>query len=240
MLYIVTVAIFILLSVLYYFQSFGEIANYQILLTISTFLFSIFTGFFISRQGKRYSEIRNQITQFDGSLSNIYRQCGHLGKSLQNSVKKIIKKHYTDILKNHAWDYNFTHKSNTITGIHNAIEKTAGKKSLPSIQHLAVSQILGTLGDLQTIRKNMISLHNERIPIFQWVPLVFLAVVLFATLSVLPSSGLLYHAIMKGAFASAIIFVFILLRKFDKLDFFEPTMGEDSAEDVLNIFAGKK
>lgn len=86
----------------------------------------------------------------------------------------------------------------------------------------------------------MIALHHERIPRFQWILLVFLAGVLFITLSVIPSQGLIYSSILKGAFASSIIFVFILLRKFDRLDFFEPTIGEESAKDVIDIFKGKK
>ncbi len=93
---------------------------------------------------------------------------------------------------------------------------------------------------MQQIRKNMIALHHERIPKFQWVLLYFLAGVLFLTLSIIPSQGLIYSSILKAAFGSAIIFVFIMLRKFDRLEFFEKTIGEESAQDILNIFAGKK
>ncbi len=99
MLNFITPLIFLGLSVLYYYQPFGYIDNYEILLTISTFLFSIFTGFFIARQGNRYSAIRNRITEFDGNMSSIYRQFSHLTNELQKEVKKIIQDHYLKILK---------------------------------------------------------------------------------------------------------------------------------------------
>lgn len=107
--------IFISLSILYYYLPFGHIEYYEVLLTISTFLFSIFTGFFIARQGSRYSAIRDRITEFDGNMSSIYRQFSHLGRELQAEAKKIIEHHYKRIIKHQAWDYNITHKSTAIT-----------------------------------------------------------------------------------------------------------------------------
>jgi hypothetical protein len=212
----------------------------NIFLTIATFLFAIFTGFFIARQGKRYSTIRDQITNFDGEMSAIFRNFGHFSKNTQEKAKKIIKNHYTKILNNKAWDYQFTHKSTTLVSLHELCEKTTKNKALPSLQHLALQRILEALRNLQKIRKNMISLHNERIPAFQFVLVYFLAIILLITVSIIPSTQYLLGSILKGAFSSSIIFVIILLHEFDRLKFFEGTIGENSAQDILNIFAGKR
>ena len=240
MTFYLTPFIFIFLSILYFYIPFGYLDYYKTLLTISTFLFSIFTGFFISRQGSRYSDIRDRITEFDGIMSSLYRQTRHLGKEAQEKIKKIIEKHYKQIIKNQAWDYNFTHKSTTLTDVHNLLEKTVGEKKLPSLGHAAINRIMAGLLILQQIRKSMIALHKERIPQFQWILLYFLAAVLFLSLSMMPTQGLVYASLLKGAFASSIIFVFVLLKKFDRLDFFEKTIGEESAQDILDIFSGKK
>jgi hypothetical protein len=240
MLNFITLLIFSSLSILYYYQPFGYIDNYEILLTISTFLFSIFTGFFIARQGNRYSAIRDRITEFDGNMSSIYRQSSHLGNKPQEEMKKIIKNHYRQILKHKAWDYNFTHKSTTITSVHKLLECSVAGKNLPSLTSIALERILSALRSLQQIRKNMIALHHERIPKFQWILLYFLAGVLFLTLSIIPSQGLIYNSILKAAFGSVVVFVFILLRRFDRLEFFEKTIGEESAQDILDIFVGKR
>ncbi len=232
--------IFPVLSVVYYVQPFGHIAHYEILLTISTFLFSIFTGFFIARQGNRYSAIRDRVTSFDGTLSGIYRLCGHLGTDVQAKSKQIITAHYETILSNHAWDYHVTHKSETITSLHTLIEEKLGGEQLPTVAAFSVQRILYALKDLQSIRKSMIALYYERVPRFQWMLMYFLGTILFLTLSIIPSQELVYSSILKGAFASSIIFVFILLRKFDELKFFEKKVGEDSARDVLDIFAERK
>jgi len=90
---------FIGLSVIYYGINFNYNIDYAVFLTIATFLFSIFTGFFISRQGKRYSNIRDQQAIFNGEMNSIYRHFNYLGDKIQNEVKKIIRAHYKIILE---------------------------------------------------------------------------------------------------------------------------------------------
>ncbi len=159
---------------------------------------------------------------------------------MQNKTEKIIKAYYERIIKNNDWSYNFTHKSNTITSIHFLLDEIAGEKSLPSLKNASLTRILSALRILQQTRKKMIALYHERIPKFQWILLGFLAIVLFSTLSVIPSHLMIFNSILKGVFASSIVFVFILLSKFDRLKFFDKSIGEDSAKDVLDIFEGKK
>lgn len=227
-------------SVLCYLINFNYIESYQVFLTVSTFLFATFTGFFISRQGKRYTNIRNQITSFDGEMSGIYRQFGHLDKEAQKKTKKIIASHYKIILENKAWDYHFMNKSTTLISINNLLDETAENKSLKSLKNLALREILCSLQRLQVIRKKMIALHNERIPMFQWIIVIFLAIVLVVSLLAIPSQYLVVSSLLKGSFATAIISVLILLDRLNRLKFFNDTVGEESAQDVLNIFAGNK
>jgi hypothetical protein len=232
--------IFYILFALYYLFTFYAIDSFQIFLTISTFLFATFTGFFISRQGKRYSKIREAITSFDGEMSGLYRQFGHLGKIHQKSVKKIIKKHYDLIIKNKAWDYHFVNKSTTLTDINNLVNKTTKNKNLKSLMNLALREILTSLQRLQVIRKKMVALHKERVPVFNWIIISFISLILFITLSAIPSQNLIIESVLKAAFSTSIISVLILLYRLDKLKLFSKITGEESAQDVLNIFSGKK
>jgi len=236
-----SVIIFIFLALLYYFMPLGVSAEFsQIFLTIATFLFAIFAGFFISRQGQRYSDIRNQISEFDGEMSSLYRQFGHLGKESQEKMKGVIQNHYYLILENKAWDYHFTHKSSTLTLTHQLAEETTKDQMLSSLKSLALERILSALRSLQVVRKKMVALHTERIPNFQWATLALLATILLITVSIIPSFHNILGSVLKGAFSSSIIFVLILLHQFDNLKFFEGTMGEHSAQDILDIFTGKR
>jgi len=232
--------VFLILGFLFYLLPDFDLEYYQVFLTIASFLFAIFAGFYISRQGTRYSNIRDQITKFDGEMSAIFRQFGHLSITSQKQVKKIISKHYNKILKEKSWDYHFINKSTTITDIHNLVHKYAPNKPLPSLKHLALQRVLTALENLQVIRKNMIALHQERIPPFQWVVIILLSLILLISLSLIPSQYNFSLDILKSFFGTIVIGVIILLYEFDNLRFFEGTIGQSSAEDILEIFKGKK
>ncbi len=236
---IITVAV---TSAIYYYIGFGsvEISISQMFLIISTFLFVVFTGFFISRQGIRYSKIRDQITDFDGEATTIYRQFGHLGMEAQKEVKEILKNHYESIISHQAWDFHFINPSDTITSFHRLAEKYSQDKQLASLQHLALQRILTALENMQVTRKSMVAMHKERIPQFQWFLVYFLAAILVSTVSIIPSTSFFLGSLLKGSFASAVIIVVVLLHQFDGLNFFEGTIGENSAKDVLDIISGEK
>tara|TARA_Y100000031_G_scaffold146175_1_gene179670 strand:+ start:640 stop:1347 length:708 start_codon:yes stop_codon:yes gene_type:complete len=232
---LLTLIIFIVLSLIYYFLKFEEFETTKTILTVASFLFAIFTGFFISRQGRRYNNIRATIANFDGDVSALYRIFGHAGAKIKDEAAAIIKSHYDVILKNHAWDYQFTHKSETITKLHTLVdnEKFQSKKWL-------TRPAMSALNSLQKGRKQMVVLQLERVPAFQWILIIVLCCIMLITLAFLPSLYPIFFALLKGAFGTAIVIVLVMLYEFDRLRFFEGVIGEKSARDVLDIVKGKK
>jgi len=99
---------------------------------------------------------------------------------------------------------------------------------------------MSSLQELQKSRKQMVVLRLERIPMFQWILIVVLCLILLITLAFLPSLYPISFAILKGAFGTAIVIVLVLLYEFDNLSFFEGLIGEKSARDVLDIIKGTK
>jgi len=237
---LLTILILLVTSTFFYFVPITGQPEVTILLSISTFTFTIFAGFFISRQGKRHSSIRKQITTFDGHMSAMYRNFGYLSLTSQKEAQQIIKKHYTTILKNKAWDWHFLNKSNTITNIHLILSESFLKKKLAGAQNFALLQIMVSLRELQLVRKNMVGLHQERIPVFEWILLILLATTIIVSISFIPSAELVINASLKGIFSTAVIIVLVMLHELDKLRLFETTLGEQSAKDILDIFKGKK
>jgi len=210
----------------------------NLLLTISSFLFAVFTGFFMARQGDRYSSIRQAIAEFDGNLTAIYRDFGHLSKELQDRAAGIIRRHYETIVKERAWDWHFVHKSDTITSLHGVLDGASAIDTSSAVRGQAVEGVRSALDNLQVVRKNMIGLHVERIPLFQWTLILILAAVLLAAISSVPSS--IFGSLLKGAFGTSVLLIIVLLRDFDGLKFFEGAIGMSSAQDILGILEGKK
>jgi hypothetical protein len=231
--------LFIFFTAIFYNFSIKIETDFKLFLTIATFLFAIFSGFFISRQGDRYDNIRNSLTQFDGNISFIYRAAGHFSK-IQNFMATILKKHYQPIFKFKSWSYPFTHKTSTLTDIHLLWDNATQKKKLTKIQESALTQTLVALRQCQRLRKSMIALYQERVPFSQWFILSLLTLVILFSLLLIPSELEILNSMLKGTFGATLVFVLIFLKRLDHLEFFGGMIGENSAEDVLDIIKGKK
>lgn len=235
-----------ILSVLFFsfffFNGYFDFSTYgldKVYLTVSTFLFSVFNGFFISRQSTRYSDIRNNLSRFDADMTIVYREASHLEKEEQVHIGNIIREHYEILLKKKDWTYYFTHKSNLIANLHAYIQ-ICGDVNMDKVRGESMRKTMNTLDDAQIVRKLLVSLKEETIPRLQQIFIYVLAVILFLAVLTLPSRDLVLASLLKSVYMMTIVMVVILLKKFDDLTLFEGTIGEHSAKDVLNILDGEK
>lgn len=238
---IIILSIFFAFIIIYYLTPLMMGGVDKTFITISTFLFTIFTGFFIARQGSRYSEIRKAVSIIDGNFSSIYRSFGHLGKDTQDKAGEITKIYYQNILDSKEWNFNLKNKTTTLIDIHKLLDATSNGISASPLSNIVFSRIMACIDNIQIERKNLVSLSEERIPKFQWATIYFLSFVLFfALLTTMPSDHLLIESVLKGVFSTSITITIILLEQLNRLKLFEGTIGEHSAQDVVDIINGKK
>lgn len=234
--------LFLILIAIYFFQPLKlgfEMSN--LFLTVTTFIFSILAGFFIARQDNRYNEIRSTIAEFDGNVSALHRSFAVFGEEKRKAAADIIGRHYGKILETKRWDYHFTHKSTTITDLGNLLGDISGDEQFASFKNETVSNMIASLDSLQVARKRMVALHVERMPLFEWAIVGFLALLLLFSLLIVPtSSGGLFDSIMKAVFGTMIVLVLLLLKELDSLELFEGILGEASAKDMLSIIEGTR
>ncbi|MEI6267110.1 MAG: hypothetical protein WCP14_04460 [bacterium] len=232
-LWIYMILSFIGLSLFYYYIHIQELD--KTFLTISTFVFSIFMGFFISRQDGRYDKIRQNLSQFDGDMSSIYRALCHLGPDVQDRAGEIIKRHYDNVIGNDSWDCHIIRESTTVTDLHELVEDVASDKKLSNLQNTTVMRVLLALHDLQITRKGFIASYQERLPKVQWLLVDVLALIVLINISAIFSQYLVFTSLLKATFGTAIVLTLLLLQQLDNLALFEGAVGEDSAKDVVNI-----
>jgi hypothetical protein len=237
---LVLLVLFVGLCFVYYFIPFGAENTDKVFITITTFFFSIFTGFFISRQGARYTKLREIISTFDGKLSSVYRASQNVSPLVHARCGEIIKAHYQVMVDQKSWNYHFLNKSSTISSIHDLLEEQVGSSKQESLRNQAVGRMLTGLSDCQVLRKNMVMLFQERIAGFQWFLIIFFVLILLLAVSVIPSVFFLLGAVLKAAYVVAITSVVIILWNLDNLHLFEGFIGENSAKDVIEIIESKK
>lgn len=228
---------FTILYISYNYNFRGEFD--KIFVSLATFLFTIFTGFFISNQTQRYGKIRDALSQYDGKMSGIYRASMNFGVDGQSKIGLIISNYYKRIIETGSWDYHFYNKSSTITDLHiTSAEAVLSKEKLTEIDKQSNARISSALMDLQVLRKQLIVLREERIPSFQWFLIVLFGLTLITTVLFIPSKNFFIGSLLKSSFLVSILSVIMILRNFDNLQFFEGRVGEHSAEDVLGIING--
>lgn len=237
---ILLITIFVIFSYVYYQFPVLLPEIDKIYITATTFFFSIFTGFFISQQVQRYSKIRETVSIFDGKMSSIYRIAGNVSIPIQNEIGDVIEKHYKKVLSTKEWNYHFTHKSETLKSIHDIMEKHIGDETLSTLRTQSVARIITNLSDCEVTRKSLVTLYQERIPTFQWFIIIFFILVLLLAISAIPSNGFLLESILKSAYGVSLFSVASILYHLDSLHLFEDFIGENSANDVLDIMKGKK
>jgi hypothetical protein len=238
----VFILLFLFFFFIYYFIPLFQKETSTILLTIATFIFSIFAGFFISRQNTRHTEIRDELSRFDGGVTALYRNFTLLGSEAEEKVRKIILDYYNSFLNNSELDtLMFNKKIHFLHPLYQLLQHIAEKQTFSGLQTEAMKLILSALYTLQVLRKRIIILYEERIPLSQWVLLYVLALILLGTLSVVIESHLLFFAAaLKAAFASSIIFIIIMLHRLTILSFYEKVVGSRSAQDVIDVIEGRR
>src|SRR3989344_3164975 len=78
----------------YFIPGAGSSSEVELILTISTFLFAIILGFYLSRLNTRYDKIRELIASEDSRWLTIYEQSAFMGHGFQDRVRDIIDKYY--------------------------------------------------------------------------------------------------------------------------------------------------
>ncbi len=148
--------IFVSLTVIYFFVN-TNIDLDKSFLTLSTFLFALFSGFMISRQSARYGALKKALADFDGDMSSMYRVFGHFGGKEQQKAGSIILKHYENILK-FGWDYPLKNRTTTIIDLNKLTKAVADKYGTDGIKGAAISRMLFVLSGTQRVRKEIASL----------------------------------------------------------------------------------
>jgi len=66
----------------------------ELLLTISTFLFAVLAGFYLTRLNTRYDKVRELIASEDSHWLSVYEYSDVLGKKYRKQLTNIIDKYY--------------------------------------------------------------------------------------------------------------------------------------------------
>jgi len=231
----------ITLSIIYFNIPYTYGSIDPVFLTISTFMYATISGFFIARQGAKYTTIRRGLAEYDGRMQDIYRSASGISQKLKEDMGTVLLKNYGKMLKHTSWDKGlFGAEMFLIQQLNAAIQNYFATSPEPiknELQSRYLSNITSGFSHAQMIRKQLMLLREERITYFQWFLVQILAALLLFIISLTPSMGLLAASTVKAASVIAVLFVVIILHRLENLKLFEAIVGETSAQDLIDIIS---
>jgi hypothetical protein len=234
---VILTLVFLILYSLFVIKVNFSVANYSDIIIATTFFFTLFTGFFITRQNDRYKDIIDIISERDGLYSFLYRVYGFIPR-VQNNIREIIRNHYMKIMESDDWAHNEFHPSDTITRIVKEMGSLT-KDELKAIEGKSYYDgIWGAVLELQQNRKKIVSAYGEKLVGFQWAVVLVLAILLVVSFNLVPATSLFVQA-LKILFGTAVFISVILLKQLDDLILFGEHAGERSAKDIFRIIDEK-
>ena len=235
--YFLSIVLFVIIYSFFVFFIKLSVEDQSDLIIGTTFFFTLFIGYFITRQNDRYTSIADELTTNDGYFSYLYRISG-LVPRIQDEIKGIMHDHYTKILQTKDPAYHVKNPSNTIT----RLTKSLSSITKEEIENPSAASAWGfcfeVISDLQLTRKKVLHLFGEKLVSFQWAVTYILGILLIFSFNFVPSTSW-YVSILKVAFGTAVFISILLLRQLDDLTLFGDTAGMSSVEDVFRIIEEK-
>lgn len=227
--------IFLVLYSAYVFTFDQNIDDYSDIIIATTFFFTLFAGFFVTRQNDRYKAIVDEISNTDGLFSLLYRVSGAV-PGTQNKVRDALRDHYQKILENNNWAYHILNPSTTITKIFNAYSEVTDKDAEK------LSQFGDAFGEafagVQISRKRMIMLYEEKLLPLHWVLILILGILVAISFNFIPNHMLIVN-ILKIIFGLSVFFVVLLLKQLDDLTIFGNDFNKQTVGDIFRIIDEK-
>jgi hypothetical protein len=232
------VILFVIVYSVFVFKVQTTVQSYSDIIVGTTFFFTLFIGYFITRQNDRYSSINDQLTSNDGWFSYLYRVTG-LVPRIQSEVREIIREHYTKIVESKDLAYHVKHPSNTLTKMTEALSSITEEENNAPAVNAAWGFLFEVVSDLQITRKKILNLYGEKLVGFQWTVVYILGLLLVVSFNFVPNGGSLTIEFLKVCFGTAVFISILLLGQLNNLTLFGDTAGMDSVDDVLKIVEEK-
>lgn len=218
----------------FFIPSFNRLEGIEIILSISTFLFAIIAGFFISRLNSRYDGIRNLVASEDAYLLAFYKTAELFGDQFRKHVRELIDQYYI-INYDHALS-NYAYKE---TARYYFKMWAALKKIKTREPQSAYQMLINQLTEVEKLRNTAANLAVERMSAGQWLVLVALAIIILLSLFAFQTSTFYSH-VVTVLLASSLILVLLIIRDLENLMFTGKALLEESGQEVLEYISKQR
>lgn len=204
--------------------------GFELVLTISTFLFAIIAGFFISRLNSRFDAIRTIIGEGDGEFLTLYKLAQLMSPRFSKRIKSILNDFYIVAYDFALSDYDKTYKESKIYYMKfwQELKKLKKSERIEPFHEKCVDIIVAS-----EKRRNVTSaLAAERLTLGQWAVLIILSVIIIFCIYSLKTEEL-YSRFLAILLSTVLMLVLLLMRDLQNLVLGQTELLEESGQEMF-------
>lgn len=193
-----------------YVHGVGPTPIIETILTISTFLFAILAGFFLSRLNTRYSDIRELISNEDAYFFSLFKTARVYGEKFTKKIIDIIDQYYIVSFENDLANY-YKSTAPYLEEIYDALYKIKEKATESTYANL-----FSILLSIEIVRNKNSVIAKEKITKSQWMVLVCLTIIIFICLLYLNTNQIFFQLLVI-IMSSMLILILLTIRDLQNL-----------------------
>lgn len=210
-----------------------SLPSVELILTVSTFLFAIISGFYISRLTTRYDQIRNLIASEDASFLCLYKTAQMFGQTFAKRIANLMDAYYIVSYDHSLSDPAYKQSAKYYLALWDAVS-TVKKKEPAGVYEAMVSQLV----DIEKDRNASAAIASERLSLAQWGMLILMSMIILVSVFDLVQPHW-YIQVSVVLFSTILVLIVLLTRDLQELMIGGKALLEESGQEVLE-FIGKK
>ncbi len=206
-----------------------QVQGIENIITISTFLFAILAGFFMSRMNSRYDNIREFVAKEDALWLALYEDSKMYGKKFTGKIRELIDKYYIVAYDFIEFNDYYKHNAKYFLAIYDELKKIKKNRAEGSFQ-----TILDTLEQIEENRNQNSVLLQEKVTAGQWAILVLLAAVVIFSVYYTKTADLFSHVTIT-LLSTVLVLVVLVLRDLQNQRLGGAWMLVESGEELFEV-----
>lgn len=201
----------------------------DIILTVSTFLFAILAGFYISRLGNRYDTIRQLVASEDAAMLCLYRAALFFPAAFVKKVRTAIDRYYIVSYDHSLSEYAYKQSAPYYFALWDAVRSLQSTTPDGAYEAMFTSLI-----DIEKSRNASSAIAQERLRVGEWsILLILIGIIGFCIF--LLREPTIFSSMVTVLFSSALLLVLFLVRDLQNLMLGGGALLEESGQEVLEF-----
>ena len=223
------IALVIFVFAAWLIPSFGRSGDVEVILTISTFLFAIIAGFFLSRLNNRYNKVRELVAVEDANWLSLYESSIFFGAFFQKRIAEVIDKYYII-----AYDHDIgNYYKQTAPYLHQAYKELEQVNDPENVKQAETfGGLVALLDEIEEYRNESSVLAADGLSLGTWIILyVLMGIILFCIFFI--RSGAFYSNVITVLLAAVLVLVLLVMRDLQNFRLGGKYMVDESGQEVF-------